>query len=938
MTTARRLLAVIWPFLVIVVLLLSIAEVRTSMLAGVRAYVLGESHWLRAQKTAFMDLHHYAETGDESYYRHFLEVIKVPLGDRAAREAMMMPNADFDRVREGLLSGGNDPADVHRMMGLFKYFSGLPDMAKAINMWQQSDAEISQLISAAATLHAQIDAGTALDSQAVRDSMARIDAISAQLAPMEEKFSTLLSSASRRMQAQLQWATLGATVLMLLLGLYVAWRAVRAQLRVERALRASEQRYALVAEGANDGIWEWELDSGRVFHSPRVHDMLGYGPDELNQSDSLERIMSEDEFTPAAEALKTHIRDGNTGVLRRTIRMRTKDGKRLSILSRSTNQYDANGKPLRVAGSYTDITEQVETENKLRLAASVFEAGYEGILITDPKNRVVDANHAFLDLSGFTREQLIGRAAHELYAPGVPGTVREEALATVQETGAWRGEVIGRKRNGDDLPLEMSIVTVRDAAGHVLYRINACRDIAERKYAQARIQHLAYFDALTGLPNRSYLGAHFDALLTAAEVSRKPLAVVFFDLDGFKEVNDTLGHSAGDTLIKLVGQRLRSLLTDTDLLCRFGGDEFLLVLPNRDHAAARTLAEQLIARISEPLELEGRSLTTTASAGFSMFPEDGTDAENLVRQADMALYKAKDAGKNIVVRYVTEMSTAVAWRQDMLGALREAVAEKQFVLRFQPVMDVNRGCVAGVEALVYWNHPQTGVIGPSSFIPLAEESGLIEQLGAWVVEEALRCHAAWHAAGLPHFYLAINLSGFQLRNAQVLRERLVAAAHHHGVPITDVVLEITERQIVYDMNTSLPVLTSLSAHGIGLAIDDFGTGYSSLEYLRDLPVTQIKIDMIFVRNVVAEMGDRAIVNAIIGLGRSLRLQVVAEGVETAEQLKVLQDAGCHLIQGFLFSRPLPADELAAFVQTLETQRTKADIDQNYPVYARPSDE
>jgi diguanylate cyclase (GGDEF)-like protein len=396
---------------------------------------------------------------------------------------------------------------------------------------------------------------------------------------------------------------------------------------------------------------------------------------------------------------------------------------------------------------------------------------------------------------------------------------------------------------------------------------------------------------------------------------------VFFDLDGFKEVNDALGHAAGDTVIVEQAQRLRGGLADGDVLCRFGGDEFLLLLPGRDGRQAVEIARRLIARLGHRLELDQREITITASAGISVFPFDAGDAETLIRAADTALYRAKALGKNRVVQFSMDMDRAVARRYDLLRALRTATEHDEFELRFQPIIDIASGAVIGAEALVYWNHPQQGVIGPSVFIALAEESGLIEKIGAWVVDEAVRHYAEWMQRGVPSIYLALNLSTLQLREPHLLQRKLDDALSRGLIAADRVMLEISERQIVHDLASSLPVLKALTDRGIGLAIDDFGVGYSSLAYLKNLPVTQIKIDLAFIRNLLTDRGDRAVVKAIVDLGRSLRLAVVAEGVETDEQLAVLRECACPAAQGFLFAKPL---QPAAFVEYALRNGLRAD--------------
>jgi diguanylate cyclase (GGDEF)-like protein/PAS domain S-box-containing protein len=585
----------------------------------------------------------------------------------------------------------------------------------------------------------------------------------------------------------------------------------------------------------------------------------------------------------------------------------------LTILARSVVQYSGDGTPLRVLGSYTDITGRLHDERQLQIAASVFEAGSDGILISDALQRIVSVNSAFMRVTGYQREELVGRAVRDMQIPSAATRSCDRAL---RESDKWSGELAWRRRNGEGKALDSSVVAVRDSTGEVAFHIHVCIDTAELRYAQARIRHLAYFDSLTGLPNRTHMRGQFAQALAAARHGAKPLAVVFFDLDNFKEINDTAGHSVGDDVICTIAQRLSDGVREGDVLCRFGGDEFLLLLPNTDGVAAETMTRRLIERICQPVEVEGRLLDIAASAGLSVFPDDAMDAENLVREADTALFRAKAEGGNTVLRFLPWMGEAVTWRHDMQTALRAAIVRSQFMLRYQPIVDARANRVRGFEGLLYWNRPGMGVVGPSSFIGLAEESRLIESIGVWVVGEACRQLAAWKQAGLPAFYVGINVSGMQLRAGDTFQEVLADAMRRHGIGNEELVLEITERHLVQDVKGGLPLLESLTSNGIQVSIDDFGTGYSNLESLKNLTVNQIKIDRAFVRNLMTESGDRAIVRSIIALGRSLGLQVVAEGVETAEQMQMLREFGCDLLQGFLYARPLGVDAVPGFLADL----------------------
>jgi diguanylate cyclase (GGDEF)-like protein/PAS domain S-box-containing protein len=698
-----------------------------------------------------------------------------------------------------------------------------------------------------------------------------------------------------------------------------AW-ALRKQRGMLEALRTSRERYRLLAECANDGTWEFDVALRRFDFSRRLYRLLGYEEGSLDTPADLERIVLPEDYPDSRDSIYAHMQARRTDELQRVMHVRTGDGRVLTILARSVVQYAGDGTPQRVLGSYTDITKRLRDERQLQIAASVFEAGSDGIVISDDLRRIVSVNSAFMRVTGYQREDLVGRPVRELQ---VASAATRACDAALRSTDKWSGEMTWRRRSGEAKVLESSVVAVRDTTGEVAFHIHVCIDTAELRYAQARIRHLAYFDPLTGLPNRTHLRGQFAQALAAARHGAQPLAVAFFDLDNFKEINDTAGHSVGDDVICTVAQRLSEGVREGDVLCRFGGDEFLLLLPNTDAAAAEAMTRRLLERICQSVEIEGRSLDVAASAGFSVFPDDAADAENLVREADTALFRAKAEGGNTVLRFLPWMGEAVSWRHDMQTALRAALVRSQFVLRYQPVVDARANRVRGFEALLYWNRPGMGVVGPNTFIGLAEESRLIESIGTWVLGEACRQIAAWKRAGLPAFYVAVNVSGMQLRVAGMFQQALAEAMGRHGVTNDDLVLEITERHLVQDVKGGLPMLESLIASGLRVSIDDFGTGYSNLESLKNLTVSQIKIDRTFVRNLMTESGDRAIVRSIVALGRSLGLQVVAEGVETAEQLQMLREFGCDLLQGFLYARPLDVDAVPAFLTELAAGKAGA---------------
>jgi diguanylate cyclase (GGDEF)-like protein/PAS domain S-box-containing protein len=545
-----------------------------------------------------------------------------------------------------------------------------------------------------------------------------------------------------------------------------------------------------------------------------------------------------------------------------------------------------------------------------RLEAHVFEFSRQGILIVSRHHTILSINQAFAALSGYGISELAGTNVDTLCSSSLGNKPFSKICDDVQMDGHWVGETVARKKSGEDQSIDLTIVRVKSADED--FYIFTCGDVAGPSYAQARIEHMAFFDSLTGLPNRAYLIKHFASLTAEVNAARRTVAIVFLDLDGFKEINDTFGHTAGDAMLVQLAQRMSADGASDALVCRFGGDEFILVLPDHDEVRAVRRMNELLLRLSQPVSMEGQNVSVTASVGISHFPKDGSDAETLVRHADTALYYAKANGKNTIVNFGIEMDVALSRRFGLLTALRSAIERDEFVLRFQPIMNPLTGVVVAAEALVYWNHPQFGTIGPSSFISLAEESGLIEAVGEWVLDEALAQYSMWEPQGLPQLGLAINVSGFQVRRLETIEQKIRTAIAAGVIDPHKLTLEITERHFMHNLKSGLPVLQALSARGIGLAIDDFGTGYSNLNYLKDLPITEIKIDISFIRNLVGDAGDRVIVKAIVDLSRSLRLRVVAEGVETTEQLDILKEFGCDHVQGFLFSRPISSEQFVEF--------------------------
>ncbi|MDA0191014.1 MAG: EAL domain-containing protein, partial [Proteobacteria bacterium] len=483
---------------------------------------------------------------------------------------------------------------------------------------------------------------------------------------------------------------------------------------------------------------------------------------------------------------------------------------------------------------------------------------------------------------------------------------------SIRTQGSWQGEIWNRDKNGRVFPEWLSVSVVRDAHGEVDHYVGLFTDISERKRAEERIRHMAEHDALTGLPNRVLLGDRLSQAIAAAQRERRVMALIFLDLDRFKNINDSLGHQIGDRLLQAVAGRIVGTLRGSDTVSRPGGDEFILLLPEIAHPdAAARIAEKLIEALARPCVIDGHELAVTASLGISIYPEDGEDAETLIRNADTAMYHSKESGRNVYHFFRPEMNARVFERMSLEHSLRRALERSEFRLHYQPQIDIATRRLIGMEALVRWQSPELGLVSPARFIPVAEDSGLILPLGAWVLGEACRQARAWQVAGLPALPVAVNISALQFRQPNFVGvvEQVLAQS---GLAPECLELELTESIMMHAAERNIEVLDTLRRMGVKVAIDDFGTGYSSLAYLKRLPIDKLKIDQAFVRDIATDADDAAIIAAIIGLAHNLKLRVIAEGVESEAQLEFLRHGGCQEVQGYLFSPPLPADGFEAY--------------------------
>lgn len=573
-----------------------------------------------------------------------------------------------------------------------------------------------------------------------------------------------------------------------------------------------------------------------------------------------------------------------------------------------------------VVFSLLDITLRSDAEQELRLAASVFEHSHNGIIITDAHSRILRINEAFCEITGFRSAEAIGKKVVSLLHSGHHDRdfYRQMKRAIVEE-GRWRGEVWGRRQDGSEFPSWQNISAVLNELGDVVAYISIFSDNTERRMAEQHIERLAHYDALTDLPNRLLFNDRLENALPRCERRKSCVALLFVDLDRFKYINDTLGHPAGDHLLHEIGQRLKACVRKEDTVARIGGDEFTVILegvPNQ--SVPVVIANKILASVALPVDFQGQSLFVGASIGISIFPKDGVDSDSLIKNADTAMYKAKELGRNRYVLYAEELSVCAESRFNLERDLRLALERNEFILHYQAQVGSDGHSIEGVEALVRWVHPDGRLVSPLDFLGVAADIGLIAQIDHFVLKTACRQLQQWHAKLHPSLRIAVNLSGVQINDASIVTI-VRQAINATGLDPRYLELEITEEFVMSNPERSINALCELREIGVSLAIDDFGTGHSSLGYLKKLPINRLKIDRSFVRDILVDKDDATIVAAIIAMAKQLDLITVGEGVESAEQLSVLRELGCDEFQGYYFNRPVSAQDFSRFLECVSVQ-------------------
>lgn len=678
-------------------------------------------------------------------------------------------------------------------------------------------------------------------------------------------------------------------------------------------LQRSRQQLQEIQRLAGIGSWELDLERNELSWSDELYQIFEIDPVQgpVDYEHFLQMVHEEDRGR-VDQAYQAALATRQPYEVEH--RMVMPDGRIKQIRERGETFYDEAGKPLRSIGTAQDITDIRLLESQMQLLGSAFHHSGEAIMITDHNNRILTVNAAFTMLTGYSQEEVAGQDPRLLSAGRTSREDYKRMWAAIKEKSFWQGEIWDRRKDGGVYPKWLSVSVIRDDQGDIRYHVAHFTDVSTERATEAKIHYMAHHDMLTGLNNRFSLKDRLEHALAVARRESARVALLFIDLDRFKVINDTLGHHVGDELLIHVSRRLRQCVRESDLVARLGGDEFVVMLSGIEHSSSVAMvAEKLVMRVAEPYPVGAHTLYTTPSIGIAIYPMDGEDGETLMRNADAAMYHAKSAGRNNFQFFDAKMNEAAVERLGIEHALRLALGRDEFRLHFQPIIDLRTGKVSCVEALIRWQHPERGLLAPGMFIGVAEETGLIQPIGDWVIWAACRQLAAFREAGLTGVKMAINISAIQMRNSDlsVLARGVIEA---YSLPPGDLVFEITESVAMEHPDETVRVLDLLRDMGVSLALDDFGTGYSSLSYLRMFALDKLKLDRSFVEEIGQDVDGQVICDATIGLAHNLGLTLVAEGVETEAQLDYLRDRGCDLVQGYLFSKPLPAEQVMDFIR------------------------
>lgn len=681
------------------------------------------------------------------------------------------------------------------------------------------------------------------------------------------------------------------------------------------ALRQSQERLSLAIDASSIGLWDWHLPTDDIYHS-NFEQLLGYSGKELTGfMGHLKPLVHPDDYVAVKKAIVMHLRK-RTPTYHMQYRMRHRRGHWIWVEDNGrVVAWDDEGHAIRMLGTRRDITKEREQEERLRLSASVFMHAAEAIFILDRDFRFISINPGFTKICGYTEADTLNLRIADA-RPNHPeiAIIYQKIVRELEKSSEWQGEFTDYRKGGESYPIWLHLSAVHDENGKVTHYIGLFNDMTARREAEERLRYLSNYDKLTGFANRNLFRDRLHSSITRARDANHQVALLYIDLDRFRQINDTLGHETGDELLRKAGKRISSVDANVDTISRIGGDEFTIIVEDyRDRAALEHYCERIIAELRRPFRIGEHELLMGASIGISVFPENGRELQVLLNHADIAMHQAKRLGGNTLRFYTNDLRTASIEQLNLETSLRKAIFRDEFVVHYQPKMCLKTNRITGVEALVRWIHPTLGLLHPGEFIPLAEETGLVSAIGELVLDKACRQAQLWKESGLGNIRTSVNIPAHQVRKGNLVQV-IKRVLDNTGLDPHLLELELTESALMDDIENVIIMLNELRDLGIEIALDDFGTGYSSLSYLKRFPIDTLKIDQAFVRDIGTSPDDEAITRAIIAMAHSMSMEVVAEGVETDVHLNFLRREGCDYIQGYLLSRPIPDQELSQLLR------------------------
>ncbi|MDN0077082.1 EAL domain-containing protein [Crenobacter sp. SG2303] len=916
--TNRRLLGMVWPFVLVVVLQVVLGVGSLNVLSAVRAYVGGESLWSKGQKDAIYYLSLYAESHDEADYQRYLAARVVPLGDRQARLALDQSPPDLGTASQGFLLGGNHPADIHGLIWLYRYFRSTSYIESAVQAWNEGDRYMGLLADVAEALHDGITTAS-LTAEQLGALRQRIQVINEGVTPVAQAFTDTLGEASRKIRDLLLWSNLGAAALLIAMAVWRTRKLIRQSAAFERALQLSEERFQLAVSGSNDGIWDWDIENGVMYYSPRYKELLGFSPDELTGDITLlADYLHPDDYASTIAAFNAHF-SGHPGY-DVEYRMRTKSGSYRWFRARGQAQRDASGRPIRMAGSFTDITDRKLAEaalsaEKKRAQVTLASIG-DAVITTDTSGRIEYLNPAAEGLIGVKADAAHGRPLGDLFHLLDESSRQQEMHPLARILGTETGEktisnLLLIRQDGSEVAVDMIGAPIRDSIEGIIGVVLVFHDMTRERQYIASLSWQASHDALTGLVNRREFEHRLKQLSDSPRQLCGEHSLMYLDLDQFKVVNDTCGHAAGDELLRQVCMLLQQRLRKNDTLARLGGDEFGVLLENCPPETAIGIAETLRNTVSDlHFAWNGRPFSVSVSIGVVHIQSRPTSLEEVLRAADVACYMAKEKGRNRVQVYQTDDSELSLRYGEMewVNRIQYALEENRFCLYAQDIATLNSGKPesAHFELLIRLRDERGELVPPIAFIPAAERYGLMPLIDRWVVKMAFATLADLldDEEPCPIATCAINLSGASIGDEQFLGF-LYQQFKLNSIPPSLICFEVTETSAIANLSSASRFMNELRALGCRFSLDDFGAGMSSFAYLKHLPVDYLKIDGSFVKDMLDDPIDRAMVEAIHQIGHVMGKSTIAEFVESAAVIEMLADIGVDYAQGYAIGRPQP---------------------------------